>query len=232
MNTNGELYLILSNIAMLPAIIYAWFRRLYAETALLITVATVSFLYHACQGNFFCIVRETSFGEQKFVILQNTDEFFVNITIIWFVMYFLNVPRDVEFAVVFTIAPILLISILSNTANTLYILIGAISVAGIVAFSYSLILNRKFRFSYIPAFIALFLLIGGSLFFYFANDPGTSDNYSSFHATWHVLLMLAVAFVLHTRYGPHHVVLNESGIEFHNHDIYYDSYDSKNKILP
>ena len=220
MNSGSELYLILSNIAILPAIFYAWTRRLYPEAGLLTSVGINSFLYHSCQGNFFCIVRDTCIGETKYTTLQNSDEFHVNITIIWFIMFFLSIPRNVAIGVVFLISPIFLISISTQGPNLLFILIGTIAISGVFTAIYSFLLYRKLKFSYVSAILAFILLVSGFTIFYIGGDPNQLSNYNVYHSTWHILLMTAVFFVLDIRYGSRYVVIDGDGIRVYNKKYY------------
>ncbi len=227
MNSNSDLFLILSNVAIIPAILYSYVKRLWPETTLLTTVGIVSFLYHSCQANFYCIVRDMCPGKTKYTTLQNSDEFFVNITIIWFIMYFMRLPRNLSIAVVFAAAPVFLISIFTHGPDLLFILVGVILISGFSSIIYSILLYRHIKFSYPSAVIALIFLIIGFTIFYIGGDPDKPQNYGTYHSIWHILLMIAVFFVLKTRYGTKYVIIDTNGIRTLDEIYYENTVDTK-----
>ncbi len=74
--------LVVSNIALLPAIIYAKQKSLVPEFSILAIVFFVSSFYHLCQAGFVCILGI------DFTTLRLADHFFVYSALVWIVLYF------------------------------------------------------------------------------------------------------------------------------------------------
>lgn len=212
MNSSDELYLVLSNTAILPAVVYSFFLGLWPEFSLLTALGTNSTLYHLCQGNFFCIITTSVLGQPDFYVLQKTDEFFVNIAIVYFVMYFLWIPREIILLVVFLVSPMFMMTIFSGSVYTNLILGVVIGISVFAVLIYCVFVKEEFEFSLISGILALILLITGFVFFLLGGDPNESDNYGIYHGNWHTFLMLGLFFVIDLRYGYLQIVIDSKGI--------------------
>lgn len=74
--------LVVSNIALLPAIFYAKYLSLVPEFSILAIVFFVSSFYHLCQAGFVCILGI------DFTTFRLADHFFVYSALVWIVLYF------------------------------------------------------------------------------------------------------------------------------------------------
>lgn len=191
----SDLFLLLSNVAVVPATLIAVLLKRYASAALITTVAVVSFLYHSCQANFFCVVNNTVQGERHYYLMQKSDEFFVNVAIVWFVLYAIELGAFLSATVVFSLQGVFLLVLLSGSEYSTTILSSTIAVVTFFAFIYVLMRPKRLAFSIMPSLAALALLASGGTLFVVAGNNG-EEKYWLYHSLWHVLLFLSVFFVL------------------------------------
>ncbi len=91
-HTALALALVLSHVALFPAILYSYWRRLFVETALLIAVLVASTAFHVCQVGWFC------FGLDLHA-LQLSDHFMVYTALLWFALYFAGAAERARTAI-------------------------------------------------------------------------------------------------------------------------------------
>jgi len=197
MQTSGDFYLVFSNITMVLAAVYAFSRKLYATASISTTVGVVSTFYHLCQRHFYCILETDLSQHSSYKFLQYSDEFFVDTLVIWYILFFLEVKKEYITAVIFLTQPIFLLSILSNSGHTITIVYVTIFSILFFALVRSIILYRRIYIEFGSGIIALILLIGGFLNYYFAGVY--EDKYATLHSTWHILLMLALFFIIRSK---------------------------------
>lgn len=198
------LFLVLSNLVVLPALVYAIILGQIPEAVILGVVGLVSFFYHLCQAGFFCIVTNTCVLGDDFLILQKADEFFVFLALIWFIAYWFRfntrtVLLELTISFIFIAIAIVFIALVSGSSNFIFYEVALIVVALVASFIWMLIWRRK-RMGWEGLGIALGLIIIGLILFYVAGDPG-DPNYDLVHGIWHILLFVAAFFILDTRYN-------------------------------
>lgn len=202
-NSNG-LFLVLSNLAVLPAFIYAIFLGQIPEASILGIVGLVSFFYHLCQAGFYCIVTETCVTQDNFSILQFADEFFVFLALLWFIAYWFKfntrtVLLEITIAFIFIAEAIVFIPLVADSGNFIFYEVSLIALSLVASFIWMLIWRQR-KMGWKGLGLALGLIITGLILFYVAGDPGDT-NYDIVHGVWHILLFIAAFFILDTRYG-------------------------------
>jgi len=209
-SSNSEnLFLVLSNIAAILPFSYALFIRQYPEATLLGIIAIISFFYHLCQGEFFCIVKQNCANSDDFAFLQFADEFFVFIGILWFIAYFFRFTgiSHLRFTIsfIFIAQAIVFIPLISDNEFFIYEVI-LIFIAFIVALAWTILKpswlkSPSFNIAGIFSFIfAGLLLIVGFTLFVVGGDPG-DPQYIILHGIWHILLFIAAFFILDIPFG-------------------------------
>lgn len=186
------IFLVFSNVAILPAVIYAHILHLIAETALLVAVFAASTAFHMCQVEWFCFgveLRE----------LQIVDHFMVYTALVWFSLYFCGVAERPRTGITVVLFPVLLVVIIHFLGSMMD---GAIVVAITVAFAFAALTYAFFVYGGIPiewsAFVVATSLLGMGVFLHiFGGDYG-DDNifYPIAHSVWHILSMLSLFWIL------------------------------------
>lgn len=210
---SSDLYLIFSNLAMVPAIYLSVLLVLYPEAALLTAIGVVSGIYHMCQTGFFCVYNSNIDDEEKFVLLQYSDEFFVNTGLLWFILYTLEIPINLKITFVFLSQIFFLLFVLSGKHYAFIVIAIILLFFILLSIIYLSLFRRILRFALLPSLIALVLLISGFIVFFFGGDPG-DKHYTALHGTWHILLMIAIFFVLYIKYGDYIILISDEGIRF------------------
>lgn len=184
--TDDGLFLVLSNFAILPAVIYTVYKHLFIDAAILVIMFIASSVYHLCQSDFFCAV--------SFNALQIVDHFFVYQTLIWVLFYIVNIPLVHRLTLLLFFQMGLLPFTLQYvnswwlTGITL-LLIGVVCVVSLTFFYWDKPVLSKFDFC-----IAVILIGTGFYLHVLAGPPGV-PNYWLWHALWHMLAMLGIFFV-------------------------------------
>lgn len=203
----SNLFLLMSNVAVVPAVMFAVYKKKFDSAAIIATVAVVSFLYHSCQAGFFCIFNTDIPGKSNFYLLQKSDEYFVSIAIVWFVLYAIEIRSLLASTLIFSIQAIFLLSLLSGKDYATTIVGVAIGVGILFAIVYFMIKPKMLAFAIVPSVVSLVLLASGFALFIVAGDPG-DKNYWVYHSLWHIFLFLAVFFVLMTKTGGDSIVID------------------------
>lgn len=192
-STIEGLFLVTSNLALLPAIIYSLKRKLYPEAALFISLALVSTAYHYCQSGVVCVF--------SFKALQTTDHFFVYSAMIWLVLYFVDLKLVPKYMIFILLQMGLLPSIIDYINEGWILSAVVISVIVIIGGFIIIAILRGFPKCDILDLFTAVLLIGGGFFFHvYAGSPG-DKNYAWSHAIWHIMSMLAIFFILEVKDG-------------------------------
>lgn len=183
---SGGIFLILSNLAILPAVLYTLKKGLYIDSSILIIVFIISSTYHTCQSGFFCIVQFDS--------LQKVDHFFVYQAFIWISLYIVNVPINHRIVLLLFFHMLLLPFTLQYIGSWWLagITFGGIALTCIITLSFfywEQPILSKFDFMF-----AMTLLGSGFYLHVIGGAPGQS-NYWLWHALWHMFAMFAVLFV-------------------------------------
>ena len=218
---NGGLYLVISNIAVVPAFIEALALGQLPEVALLGSSGIISMFYHLCQNGYFCIKGSQS----NYSILQNTDQLIDFVLILWFVGYIIRLTEgygrlQLLMSAVFIGLAIVLVPLYGSASFFVYEIAVLASGAALfvlvsLIFNY-LVANTKDpldpwrikwdvnpKRKWVAVFdfaITLIFVIVAIILFYLAGNPG-DKNYDVYHATWHILIYLSVVFILDIPYG-------------------------------
>lgn len=212
--TIGGLALVLSNLALVPAILHSIWMFYMTEAFVLSVLMFVSSFYHCCQTDFFCLTSLTS--------LRVCDHFFVYTTLIWVTMFFLEMHLTVRLIVLILIQPFLL-PVLIDDIGSWWIAIGLVITLTIFSIIYMVVVLERFPKFDILDLISAAILIGVGLFFHiWSGDPGSS-RYTWAHSIWHLFVMLGIFFVLELKDGKdYYIKLFESC-------IYYSSTNSRSE---
>jgi len=188
MDTTSEgLYLVLSNIAIVAAIWLCFYHRRYPEATVAFVVFAISSTYHLCQSGFYCVA--------DLEVLRRADHFFVYSLIIWYTLYWLELPLDIRFSTFFLLTAFLYPTSAENLSSNVFTGI-AIGVIAFVAFIYIIFINMKIpRITLIETIIIVALAGTGIGLDAYAGDV-TDNNYPYAHGTWHILTMLALFFFI------------------------------------
>ena len=184
--------LVLSNLAIVPAIWLAYRKMLYVETTILLVVMAASTVFHVCQVGWFC------FGVEPHA-LQITDHFAVYTALIWFSLYWVGAAERTRTAL--TIATMILalpviITFIGTLVSGAFVIALAIvitlsALACIVSANGGLVINCG-------AFAATVILLGLGVVLHVVGGDFGGDNwkYPIAHTLWHVFAMVALFFVV------------------------------------
>ena len=197
MASSGDLFLILSNIALLPAIFSAVRRGLLPEATILSILLAVSMAYHFCLAGVSCLF--------PLATLREMDHFFVYSTLIWIVLYFIEPPWPIRVSAFF-IGEVFIIGFLLTYVSKTWVygvLIGAIFLGALVLLF--LVVRKIPSIDWLDLVILVVLIGVGFSLHIVAGDPGDKD-YPTLHSVWHILAMLAIYFVLELKDGTNWIV--------------------------
>lgn len=178
--------LVLSNLALAPAIMYSAYKEYIPEMVILIALFIASTTYHMCQADFGCVYTMTA--------LQTTDHFFVYSTLVWITFFFLRLPLIARFSLLVVVQLFLLPALVDFLDNwwIAFALVMYLVVIGVT----SILIRKKFpTTNWIDLYFAVLFIGVGFFLHVYAGDPG-SEGYGTLHTVWHILAMLAVFFVL------------------------------------
>ena len=196
---NGNVYaglaLVLSNVALLPAIWEGARQRDVSTGIALLRTFVVSILYHMCQAGFFCLMR--------YELHRIADYLFVYDAIVWIItsMPFrsLRSAHDAQLHVLFyfLLGTPVLICILAEASFATLPLIG-IGLPFVITALYAHSDGRRFlrRHHGVVWFVVAvlsFLIAGACMFFV------PERFYGIGHSLWHVFSMLGTLFLLYSR---------------------------------
>ena len=200
------MFLIFSNLAFIPAIMLAAEQHLIPEICLFIVTMVMSTVYHFCQADFYCLV--------SFEALQTFDHFFVYSTLIWVVLFWVDLPLPYRVGVFLIFQGFLGPSIYVLVSNSWYValvLIGLLIMAALYAIMTYLKGLPTFNE---PDIITAALLIGIGLGFHIAaGSPSLNAQYGIFHSFWHIFAMLSIFFVIRSKFRKP-IWMNKSMISY------------------
>ncbi len=191
----------------MPAILFAWKRRLLPESIVLGILFVASTLvglslslalpqqhaqYHFCQTEVFCLFPA--------VVMRELDHIWVYTAFTWITLYFIEPPWQVRVAVLF-LAQALLIPFVVSYPDAHWVsgmIIGVVLIGALVVLIF--VAGHLPKIDWIDLFVAAVLVAGGFTVFILAGDPGNS-KYPAGHGVWHILSMLAIYFVLEAKDG-------------------------------
>ncbi len=197
------LFLVGSNLALLPAIRYAYVLGLLPESSILSVVFVVSSVYHLCQAGFICLL------DIDFLTFQLQDHFFVYGALVWITLYFIGLTLAERFAI-FIWVQALLFPLILEFVKTWWLSGFVVGFVVLIAILLLSIVVRGFPRFNIYSMIAAILLVGvGFAFHLIGGDPTppdqkdgeTNHKYAWFHSAWHVFIMLSVYYVIDLKHG-------------------------------
>lgn len=184
--------LVLSNVALLPAIFYAYFRRLFVETTLLVAVLVASTAFHFCQVGWFC------FGVDLHA-LQITDHFMVYTALVWFSLYFAGAAERTRMAITIGTMAVMLPVILTFIGSWLSggIIISIVLVLTVIVLTYVVLMHGGPPVAWSAFVVAMVLLALGVFLHVFGGDFGPKNwKYPVAHSVWHVMAMLSLYYII------------------------------------
>lgn len=185
------IFLVISNLALIPAIDFALVRGQVSEMSIFIALLVTSSIYHLCQAGFLCLFTMSS--------LQMCDHFFVYGTILWMTLYFFDISFLYRFSVLILAQVLLLPSIISYSTtegNDWYIILALVIFLVVFAFyAMVLYLDGLPRIDWKDFLVAVILIAIGLVLFVFAGEPG-SPHYAILHSFWHIFVMVGIYFIL------------------------------------
>lgn len=203
-------FLVLSNVAIVPAIAYAYWRRLFPETAVLCAVLAASTAFHVCQVGWFC------FGVGVDA-LQVTDHFMVYSALVWFSLYFAGASErartSITIAAMAVILPVIVAFIGSWMSGA--VIVAIVLVLTVATLMYVFSVHGDGPAVAWGAFIVALGLLGlGVLLHVFGGDFGDENwKYPVAHSVWHVLSMLSLYYVLGIPFRDNSALKNFHGID-------------------
>ena len=186
------MFLVLSNVAIVPAILYAHIRHLIPEMALLTAVLAASTAFHMCQVEWFCFgveLRE----------LQIVDHFMVYTALVWFSLYFAGVAERPRTGITIGVAPVMLVAIVHFIGTLMdgAIIVALVLVLTVLALTYAFYARGGPPVAWGALVVSMGLLAAGVFLHVFGGDFGPSNvKYPVAHSIWHILSMLALYYVI------------------------------------
>jgi len=193
----GSLGLVLTNAAILPALVYTFVRHLYIESAILLAVFVASSAFHICQVGWFCFGVTLS-------SLQLTDHFIVYTALVYFSLYLVQAPLEARAALTLGVQAFLLPVIAAYLTTTFanIFAVALVAAVALAALAFVLTLGGKVRFDPRSVMLAVMLLAGGVVLHVTGGDFGDDNHaYPAAHSVWHVLAMVSLYFVVDSPYG-------------------------------
>lgn len=197
------LALLLSNLALLPAIYLAFKYRLIPEANMMLVVFVGSVVYHLCQVNFVCILGF------KFETLQFMDNFFVYSLLTWIILYFIGLNLAERFTV-FVWFQIFVFPLILEFIDTWWLASIFIVFLAFVALFLTLLLLKKMpHFHRGIFFFGLLLVLVGFGFHIIGGEPSQPKNtvtpeaehYAIYHSIWHIFSMFGIYFAIDLKHG-------------------------------
>lgn len=189
----GGVFLVLTNIVLIPAIAIALFIGRDLVTATLLGISfVVSTLYHICEAGWYCMV--------SFDTHQAADHVMVYTLVFWIFLVGTTRYREVQYSLLLVNVASLVLFLAISTHTFYFGLLYVVFFVAWIVVSYAGfgIPPRPYDIGLIT--IAVLLALTGLAPFFVGGDPGDS-NYWWTHSLWHFFVMLAVIFLLLALYG-------------------------------
>ena len=194
------LFLVLSNLALIPAVIYCLAKKKWVLCIIFSRLLLVSTFYHICQAGYYCF-------SVTLEALRTSDHFFVYMSLTWLVLYLLGLPIVLKLIVSIVVEMIALPALVAYidswwVLGTILIMLAAvILITMAIRFAKSPArLKKLMRIDILDTIMAVTLISLGFVFHILAGEPG-SYRYGWAHALWHVFAMLGMFFVLEMKDG-------------------------------
>lgn len=172
---------ILTNVAILPAIVTAWNQEDYSGTMVYSFVFFASCAYHLCRGELLC---PATFDEHKML-----DYAAVYTSISW-VMANIGIKRAKYHVTMFVFYQAISLAFILSRASEATLPVVGIFIPSVIAVIKSLYSGQKmFKDDRWAVATCVSIGIGGCLMFF-----APADTYYWSHSAWHVFAMLAICF--------------------------------------
>jgi hypothetical protein len=182
-----DVFLVISNLALFPAIYYAFKKGYYLEVAILSVMFWASTIYHICLAGLFCI--------SQLPVLQISDHFFVYQTLIWIALFFIRVPERGR-VVLLLVSQLFLLPYTIQYMKSWWltgIIIGVVALTLVVLVSF---VTKRLPRIHLIDFLVLTVMLGVGFFLHiWAGEPG-EKNYGWAHSLWHIGSMLPIVFIV------------------------------------
>lgn len=189
------LLLVLSNIAFVPAVYFAFTRRYYVESTVYAAICFFSTFYHACDAGeniiSFCITRVS--------VLQFAD-FYSALMSIWVTIIAMTNLQGTYTSILHMLGAILIAVGVTWNRYSLWVfliptLIGIVILIASWYWYYRknkhLPVNKRYLYVMLPLGV---VLVSVGLILYAAMQ--TQSNYKYTHSLWHILMAAAVILLL------------------------------------
>lgn len=184
------LFTVVSNVAILPAVVLAWRRREYDGCLLLFKLFWSSSLYHFCQSGFWCLF--------SFKTLRIVDYVSVFAAVSWMFLFVARVgPRWRGGLVVFIVMQLLSLQLQYGTRWYLALL-GVATIGIPTSIAYAVIscgtttTTTTLARDGAALLAAIVLAVVGFVFYFVEGEPDTNDTYPYTHGAWHVFAMFSL----------------------------------------
>lgn len=196
-NTIEGIFLVLSNLFLLPAIILCYKNGRTAEFAFLWCMMKVSFFYHMCQAEFYCIF----YNRDTFQLL---DHFMVYSTFFWLALYLTKVElkRRIAAYIYFVVAVFPALLLYVHTYWFPFLIIGYGIAAEVFFISF---VKGEIRKVYGVNIIIIFFCLMLGVILYMVGDEPEGHLYAWTHIVWHATSMIAIYFVIDINDGKNKI---------------------------
>lgn len=188
-----SVFLVATNAALFPSIIFAWGHGYVAEALIMFTTFCVSVSYHLCQAHVFCIIPVG--------YLQVGDHYSAFSLIIWLMLFVSGMRLNVRVGVMFIFNYFIVLVMVGYMSSP--VLQGALLIVAVLVTIGLFYANDKTHLRgkfYVYDALAL-LLMGSMGLFLYAWHSGTvnEEGYALRHSGWHLFSMFPLFLVISTR---------------------------------
>lgn len=184
--------LVLSNLAVVPAGVLAYWRGYVVELTILVLSFTISTAFHMCQVGWFCFGLELH-G------LQLGDHFMVYWALVWFSLYWVGAAERLRMALTIAAMGVSLpvIATFIGTWIPGAFVVGVTIVLALIVLAIALKLYGGPPVNW-KAFAAALVLLGVGVFLHVMGGDFGSENwkYPIAHSLWHMFAYFALYFIL------------------------------------
>jgi hypothetical protein len=196
-----------SNLFVIPAIVFSLYKRLWATASILTTLGAVSLIYHACQTDLFCLFESEVAGQQDYFLLQVLDEVNVYLTIVWFILFFLEINYHLRATALLLSYPVFALTFVSDSDYDDVINWMVVGVVIVCAVVYNIYNDRGIRIGTVSLSLAIVFIVVGLVMFFNSSNFEDGDNYNLFHGLWHMFLFLALFLLIFSKFEPGSFIL-------------------------
>lgn len=194
METYQSIFLVLSNLFLLPAIIWSIFKNNILDTTILIIVFVASTIYHLCLAEWVCVSTQWE--------SQLSDHAMVYILMMWIYISLWDISLVARTAFIYIVIYLLYLFSVNAVSNWLFAIsliwfFIAFAIFRIALYQFN---EKIFGMDLILTIISI-ILFGIGLFMHIWGGSPSSTNYWWTHSLWHVFAMLGIFVIILARDG-------------------------------